>query len=120
MLLNPPYGERVRAKGADVPEDEAYERLFKAYGDHLKMNFSGWTAFLFSGDLGRPDLLGELGLEQDAQEPLARQLFRSLKEEFWSLPDFMQVWPGHGAGSACGKSILFNTGNTSTPRSRAV
>jgi hydroxyacylglutathione hydrolase len=61
--------------------------------------------FVFVGDLGRPDLLGELGIVEDTQEPLARQLFRSLKEEFCSLPDFVQVWPGHGAGSACGKSL---------------
>ena len=35
----------------------------------------------------------------------ARQLFRSLKERFLTLPDHVQVWPGHGAGSACGKAL---------------
>lgn len=67
VLSNPPYGERVRAKGADVPEDEAYERLFKAYGDHLKMNYSGWTAFLFSGDL---EIKKTLGLSPKRKKPL--------------------------------------------------
>jgi putative N6-adenine-specific DNA methylase len=67
VFSNPPYGERVRAKGADVPEDEAYERLFKAYGDHLKMNFSGWTAFLFSGDL---EIKKTLGLSPKRKRPL--------------------------------------------------
>lgn len=66
ILSNPPYGERVRAKGADVPEDEAYERLFKAYGDVLKQQFSGWTAFLFSGDL---DIKTTLGLSPKRKTP---------------------------------------------------
>ena len=61
--------------------------------------------FVFVGDLGRPDLLGELGTAEDVQEGPAQQLFRSLKEEFLSLPDLVQVWPGHGAGSACGKAL---------------
>jgi hydroxyacylglutathione hydrolase len=34
----------------------------------------------------------------------ARRLFRSL-QQFRALPDFLQIWPGHGAGSACGKSL---------------
>lgn len=67
VLSNPPYGERVRAKGADVPEDEAYERLFKAYGDHLKNHFSGWTAFLFSGDL---NIKHTIGLSPKRKTPL--------------------------------------------------
>jgi hydroxyacylglutathione hydrolase len=61
--------------------------------------------FVFVGDLGRPDLLDESGIGKDTREPMARQLFKSLKDEFWSLPDFVQVWPGHGAGSACGKAL---------------
>jgi putative N6-adenine-specific DNA methylase len=66
VLSNPPYGERVRAKGADVPEDEAYERLFKAYGNHLKQQFSGWTCFLLSGDL---DIKQTLGLSPKRKTP---------------------------------------------------
>jgi hydroxyacylglutathione hydrolase len=61
--------------------------------------------FVFVGDLGRPDLLDESGIGVDTREPMARDLFRSLQGEFWALPDFVQVWPGHGAGSACGKSL---------------
>ncbi|MCQ8896566.1 THUMP domain-containing protein [Limnobacter humi] len=67
ILSNPPYGERVRAKGADVPEDEAYQRLFKAYGDVLKHQFSGWTAFLFSGDL---EIKKTLNLSPKRKAPL--------------------------------------------------
>ncbi|NJM32301.1 MAG: hypothetical protein HC848_04810 [Limnobacter sp.] len=67
ILTNPPYGERVLAKGADVPEDEAYERLFKAYGNLLKQEFQGWTAFLFSGDL---EIRKTLGLAPKRKTPL--------------------------------------------------
>lgn len=67
LLSNPPYGERVRAKGADVPEDEAYERLFKSFGDSLKQNFSGWTAFLLSGDL---EIKKSIGLAPKRKAPL--------------------------------------------------
>jgi hydroxyacylglutathione hydrolase len=38
-------------------------------------------------------------------EPSARAQFASIQREFRSLPDFLQVWPAHGAGSACGKSL---------------
>lgn len=61
--------------------------------------------FVFVGDLGRPDLLDEAGIGADTREPLARALFRSLRDEFLTLPNFIQVWPGHGAGSACGRSL---------------
>lgn len=67
VLTNPPYGERARAKGADIEEDEAYERLFKAYGDLLKKHFAEWTAFLFSGDL---NLKHTLGLSPKRKAPL--------------------------------------------------
>lgn len=60
--------------------------------------------FVFVGDLGRPDLLETAAGQVGAREPGARQLFESAK---WlpSLPEFVQVWPGHGAGSACGKAL---------------
>lgn len=61
--------------------------------------------FVFVGDLGRPDLLDEAGLGQETREPNARRLFKSLREEFLTLPDYVQVWPAHGAGSACGKAL---------------
>lgn len=60
--------------------------------------------FLFVGDLGRPDLLESAAGQAGAMEPSARRLFESAQ---WlrSLPEFVQVWPGHGAGSACGKAL---------------
>ena len=61
--------------------------------------------FVFSGDLGRPDLLDEDAGMQDTRFEGAKQLFTSLKNAFLTLPDHVQVFPGHGAGSACGKAI---------------
>jgi hydroxyacylglutathione hydrolase len=60
--------------------------------------------FVFVGDVGRPDLLERAARVAGTMEASARQLFKSL-ERFRALPDFVQVWPGHGAGSACGKSL---------------
>lgn len=59
---------------------------------------------VFVGDVGRPDLLEKAAGVKGTMEAGARVLFRSL-EEFKKLPDFVQVWPAHGAGSACGKSL---------------
>ena len=61
--------------------------------------------FVFVGDLGRPDLLDEAADGEDTRWAGAKQMFHSLREKFLSLPDYVQVWPGHGAGSACGKSL---------------
>ena len=61
--------------------------------------------FVFAGDLGRPDLLDEAAGGVDTRFEGASQIFRSLKESFVSLPDHVQVFPGHGSGSACGKAL---------------
>ncbi len=60
--------------------------------------------FVFVGDLGRPDLLESAAKVAGRQEPSARQLYGSVVK-FLDLPDFLQLWPGHGAGSACGKAL---------------
>jgi hydroxyacylglutathione hydrolase len=61
--------------------------------------------FVFVGDLGRPDLLEEAAGIKGTAEPGARQMYQSLKKHFLKLPDYIQVWPGHGAGSACGRAL---------------
>ena len=61
--------------------------------------------FVFVGDLGRPDLLDEAAGAQDTRFTGAEALFRSLRDVFLTLPDYVQVWPGHGSGSACGKAL---------------
>ena len=60
--------------------------------------------FLFVGDVGRPDLLERAVKVAGTMERSARDLFASL-QRFRELPDYLQIWPGHGAGSACGKSL---------------
>ena len=57
---------------------------------------------LFIGDVGRPDLLASVGW---TPEQLARRLYRSLRDKLLTLPDATRVYPAHGAGSACGKSM---------------
>ena len=60
--------------------------------------------FLFVGDVGRPDLLERAAHVAGTMEQSARDLYRSLRR-LKNLPDYLQVWPGHGAGSACGKAL---------------
>lgn len=60
--------------------------------------------FIFVGDVGRPDLLEKAAGVSGTMEPGARQLFQSIKQ-FKTLPDSLVIWPAHGAGSACGKSL---------------
>lgn len=60
--------------------------------------------FVFVGDLGRPDLLESAAGIAGKQDPSARELYGSV-QRFLELPDYLQLWPGHGAGSACGKAL---------------
>ncbi|HEX8276588.1 MAG TPA: MBL fold metallo-hydrolase [Longimicrobiaceae bacterium] len=61
--------------------------------------------FVFVGDVGRPDLLERAARREGTMEEGARTLFRSLQRFKALLPDWVQLWPGHGAGSACGKAL---------------
>ncbi len=56
--------------------------------------------FLFVGDIGRPDLLGDRFSEE-----LAEDLFESIHEKLLKLPDWVEVYPAHGEGSLCGKNL---------------
>ena len=60
--------------------------------------------FVFVGDVGRPDLLEKAANIKGTMEAGARVLFASL-QKFAKHEDWLQIWPGHGAGSACGKGI---------------
>ncbi|MFE1767929.1 rhodanese-like domain-containing protein [Streptomyces angustmyceticus] len=64
---------------------------------------------LFVGDVGRPDLLSAAG--HSAQDMAAR-LHRSLHTKLLTLPDATRVFPAHGAGSACGRSLSSETSST--------
>lgn len=63
---------------------------------------------LFIGDVGRPDLLGA----KMSAEELAGMLYDSLHGKLLKLPDATTVWPGHGAGSLCGRNISSETSST--------
>jgi glyoxylase-like metal-dependent hydrolase (beta-lactamase superfamily II) len=55
---------------------------------------------LFSGGVGRPDLLGA-----GAERGLAEQLYDSLYGRLLALPDYLEVYPSHFGGAACGKGL---------------
>lgn len=60
--------------------------------------------FVFVGDVGRPDLLEKAAKIEGTMVQAARTLYASL-QKFAQYPDWLQIWPGHGAGSACGKGL---------------
>ncbi len=60
--------------------------------------------FVFVGDVGRPDLLEKAANIKGTMEAGAKTLWSSL-QKFSARPDWLQIWPGHGAGSSCGKGI---------------
>ncbi len=60
--------------------------------------------FVFVGSLGRPDLLEKAVGQVGSANAGAIDMFNSVKR-FKELPDYMQVWPAHGAGSSCGKGL---------------
>ncbi len=111
----PHYADRSVADGDEVVIDSLRLRALHTPGhtpEHLV-----WVAYddkrtkqmpqlLFSGDLlfvgsvGRPDLLGK-----ELEVELSRQLYASLFEVLSALPDHLEVYPAHGAGSPCGKEI---------------
>jgi glyoxylase-like metal-dependent hydrolase (beta-lactamase superfamily II)/rhodanese-related sulfurtransferase len=64
---------------------------------------------LFIGDVGRPDLAGGRGF---TPQQMASMLYDSLHEKILALPDDVEVWPAHGAGSACGRNISKETSST--------
>ena len=61
--------------------------------------------FIFVGDVGRPDLLERAANIKGTMEAGARTLYAEPAARSPTRPDWLQIWPGHGAGSACGKGI---------------
>lgn len=60
--------------------------------------------FVFVGDLGRPDLLESAAGFKGKADPSAHRLYGTVRK-FMEWPDYLQLWPAHGAGSACGKAL---------------
>lgn len=85
-----------------TPEHLSFLLTDAAIADRPMGIFTG--DFVFVGDVGRPDLLERAAGVQGTMIEGARQLFRSLSN-FRDLADYIQIWPGHGAGSACGKAL---------------
>jgi len=71
--------------------------------DQITTLFSGDT--LFVGDVGRPDLREEAGNITAKKEDLARQMYYSTRQKLMTLPEDVVVYPAHGPGSLCGKSM---------------
>ena len=100
----------VRFKAIHTP-GHTLEHVSWALFDDTRSADTPWLvftgAFVFVGDIGRPDLLGE-----EARKILAHQLYQSVFEKLPRLPDFTEVFPGHGAGSLCGKAIGSRSSST--------
>jgi hydroxyacylglutathione hydrolase len=85
-----------------TPESISFLLTDKPASDKPVMLFTG--DFVFVGDIGRPDLLEKAAGIKGTMDAGAKQMFKSINK-FTALPDYVQVWPGHGAGSACGKAL---------------
>ena len=118
----PPYADQVVSDGDSIEVGRLKLSAFHSPG-HTPEHVS-WTVFdtgrsedvaalaftgdfVFVGDVGRPDLLGE-----EAKRELAHQLYNSLFEKLPALPDFTEIYPAHGAGSLCGKSLSSKRSST--------
>ena len=96
----------IKIKVLHTPGHTMESSTFLLIDENGKENaiFSGDT--LFIGDVGRPDLAVKSDL---TQEDLAGLLYESLQNKILTLPDDVIVYPGHGAGSACGKNMSKET-----------
>lgn len=85
-----------------TPESISFLLTDHPASDEAVMVFTG--DFVFVGDIGRPDLLEKAAGLKGTQDIGARDMYKSIKR-FSELPDHIQLWPAHGAGSACGKAL---------------
>ena len=93
---------QLRLKPVHTPGHTAEHIIWICFDDSRNSN-QPWFAFtgdcLFVGSIGRPDLLGKEAMI------LAPQLYHTLFDVLAALPDFMEIFPSHGEGSLCGKSL---------------
>lgn len=86
-----------------TPEHIMYAITDTASGAKEPMGYTTGD-FVFVGDVGRPDLLESAAGMKDVMKPSAKTLYKSLVD-FKKYPEYHRIWPGHGAGSACGKAL---------------
>lgn len=93
---------RIRLRVMETPGHtlEGISLLLESEKGEPSRLFTGDT--LFIGDVGRPDLVAAKG---HTPEEMASFLYDSLRDKILPLPDHVEIWPAHGAGSACGKNI---------------
>ncbi|MEB6202463.1 persulfide dioxygenase-sulfurtransferase CstB [Mammaliicoccus fleurettii] len=86
-----------------TPESISFLLTDEGGGSSIPMGlFSG--DFIFVGDVGRPDLLEKAVNVEGSTKIGAKQMYQSIQFAA-TLPDYIQIWPGHGAGSPCGKAL---------------
>jgi glyoxylase-like metal-dependent hydrolase (beta-lactamase superfamily II) len=108
LVLGPSVRLRALATPGHTPESTCFLVVDTSDGgERPHAVLTGDT--LFIGDVGRPDLLASVGV---TAEDLAGRLYRSVREKLLTLPDEVLVYPGHGAGSACGRSLSTETVST--------
>lgn len=102
---------KVKIKVLHTPGHTMESTTYLLTDENGKMNsiFTGDT--LFIGDVGRPDLVQKVKAEV-TPEILGGHLYDSLRNKIMTLPDDVIVYPGHGAGSACGKNMSKETTDT--------
>ena len=118
----PPYADHVVKDGDEITMGSVRlqavhtpghtpEHVCWALYDHTRSKETPWLLFtgdfLFVGDVGRPDLLGE-----ETQRELGHHLYQSVFERLPRVPDITEIFPGHGTGSLCGKAISSRRSST--------
>ena len=100
----------IKIKAIHTPGHTPEHVIWLCY-DQTRSAETPWFAFtgdcVFVGSVGRPDLLGK-----EKTEVLARQLYQTLFHQLEELPDFVEIFPAHGGGSLCGKSLSNRTNST--------
>ncbi len=98
---------RMMETPGHTPEGISILAVNTARSEETRRLFTGDT--LFIGDVGRPDLVGSKGF---SAEEMAGMLYDSVHEKLLKLPDEVEVYPAHGAGSLCGRNMSRETMST--------
>lgn len=100
----------VTLKAMNTPGHSADSITVLAEDESQTVLFTGDT--LFIGDVGRPDLRENAGAMKSKRRELAEAMYHTVQQKFNGLPDNAVIYPAHGAGSLCGKSLSDATSGT--------